>query len=145
MKQFLPEAIACGQVEFGRARAGRDKDQIVWIPKYRKKALFGELRKYLGQVFRDLARRREGELIEGHLSSDHVHMLISIPPKYPVAQVGGYIKAKVQFMLHATTWARREILQSINSGPEDISCRQLVVMRNRFENISKRKKRRTVD
>jgi putative transposase len=70
------------------------KYHIVWIPKYRKKALFGQLRKYLGQVFRDLARSRESELIEGHLSSDHVHMLISIPPKYSVAQVVGYIKGK---------------------------------------------------
>ena len=70
------------------------KYHIVWIPKYRKKALFGQLRKYLGQVFRDLARSRESEVIEGHLSSDHVHMLISIPPKYSVAQVVGYIKGK---------------------------------------------------
>jgi len=67
---------------------------IVWIPEYRKKALFGQLRRYLGQVFRDLVRSRESELIEGHLSSDHVHMLISIPPKYSVAQVVGYIKGK---------------------------------------------------
>ena len=70
------------------------KYHIVWIPKYRKKSLFGELRKYLGQVFRDLARSRESEVIEGHLLSDHVHMLISIPPKYSVAQVIGYIKGK---------------------------------------------------
>jgi putative transposase len=70
------------------------KYHIVWIPKYRKKALFGQLRKYLGQVFRDLERSRESELIEGHLSLDHVHMLISIPPKYSVAQVVGYIKGK---------------------------------------------------
>ena len=70
------------------------KYHIVWIPKYRKKTLFGQLRKYLGQVFKELARSRESEVIEGHLSSDHVHMLISIPPKYSVAQVVGYIKGK---------------------------------------------------
>ena len=70
------------------------KYHIVWIPKYRKKSLFGELRKYLGQVFGDLARSRESEVIEGHLLTDHVHMLISIPPKYSVAQVIGYIKGK---------------------------------------------------
>jgi putative transposase len=70
------------------------KYHIVWIPKYRKKTLFGQLRKYLGQVFKELARNRESEVIEGHLSSDHVHMLISIPPKYSVAQVVGYIKGK---------------------------------------------------
>jgi len=70
------------------------KYHIIWIPKYRKKTLFGQLRQYLGQVFRDLARSRESEVIEGHLSPDHVHMLISIPPKYSVAQVVGYIKGK---------------------------------------------------
>ena len=70
------------------------KYHIIWIPKYRKKSLYGELRKYLGQVFRELARSRESEVIEGHLCSDHVHMLISIPPKYSVAQVIGFIKGK---------------------------------------------------
>jgi len=70
------------------------KYHIIWIPKYRKKALFGQLRQYLGQVLRDLARSRESEVIEGHLSIDHVHVLISIPPKYSVAQVVGYIKGK---------------------------------------------------
>ena len=67
---------------------------IIWIPKYRKKTLFGQLRKYLGQVIRELARSRECEVIEGHLSVDHVHILISIPPKYSVSQVVGYIKGK---------------------------------------------------
>jgi len=70
------------------------KYHIIWIPKYRKKTLFGQLRQYFGQVFRDLARNRESEVIEGHLSPDHVHILISIPPKYSVAQVVGYIKGK---------------------------------------------------
>lgn len=70
------------------------KYHIVWIPKYRRKTLYGELRKYLGQIFKDLARSRECEIIEGHMMSDHVHMLISIPPKYSVAQVVGFIKGK---------------------------------------------------
>ena len=70
------------------------KYHVIWIPKYRKKTLFGQLRQYLGQVFRDLAHSRESEVIEGHLSMDHVHMLISIPPKYSVAQVVGFIKGK---------------------------------------------------
>jgi putative transposase len=68
------------------------KYHIVWIPKYRKKAIYGQLRKYLGEVFRDLALQRESEVLEGHLMGDHVHMLIAIPPKYSVAQVVGYIK-----------------------------------------------------
>ena len=70
------------------------KYHVVWIPKYRKKALYGRLRTYLIQVFEDLARHRECEVLEGHMMADHVHMLVSIPPKYAVAQVIGYIKGK---------------------------------------------------
>ena len=70
------------------------KYHIVWIPKYRRKTLYGQLRKYLGQLFRDLVHARECEVIEGHLMPDQVHMLISIPPKYSVAQVVGFIKGK---------------------------------------------------
>jgi putative transposase len=70
------------------------KYHVVWISKYRKKALYGQLRRYLGQVFKDLARNRECEVLEGHMMADHVHMLVSIPPKYAVAQVIGYIKGK---------------------------------------------------
>jgi putative transposase len=70
------------------------KYHVVWIPKYRKKTLYGQLRKYLGQVFKDLACSRDCEVLEGHMMPDHVHMLISIPPKYAVAQVIGYIKGK---------------------------------------------------
>ncbi len=70
------------------------KYHVVWIPKYRRKTLYGQLRKYLGQVFKDLARCKESEVLEGHMMPDHVHMLISIPPKYSVAQVVGFIKGK---------------------------------------------------
>ena len=70
------------------------KYHVVWIPKCRRKVLFGELRKNLGEVFHDLARQKESKILEGHLQSDHVHVLISIPPKYSVAQVVGYIKGK---------------------------------------------------
>lgn len=70
------------------------KYHIVWIPKYRKKTIYVELRQYLGDVFRDLARQKECAILEGHLMSDHVHMLISILPKYSVAQVVGFIKGK---------------------------------------------------
>ena len=70
------------------------KYHIVFIPKYRRKTLFGEVRRELGEVFRRLARQRECKIEEGHLLADHVHMMISIPPKYAVAQVVGYIKGK---------------------------------------------------
>jgi REP-associated tyrosine transposase len=68
------------------------KYHIVFIPKYRRKALYKELRRHLGEVFRSLAQQRESYIEEGHLMSDHVHLLISIPPKYAVAQVVGFIK-----------------------------------------------------
>ena len=67
---------------------------VVFIPKYRKKAIYGSLRRHLGGVLRELARQRESEVEEGHLLADHVHMLVSIPPKYSVAQVIGYMKGK---------------------------------------------------
>ena len=70
------------------------KYHVVFIPKYRRKALYGSLRKHLGGLFRELARQKESEIEEGHLMGDHVHMMISIPPKYAVSQVVGFIKGK---------------------------------------------------
>ncbi|MEE4608997.1 MAG: IS200/IS605 family transposase [Desulfobacteraceae bacterium] len=83
------------------------KYHVVWIPKYRKKTLYGQVRRYLGEVFRDLARARECEVLEGHLMPDHVHMLISIPPKYSVAQVIGYIKGKSAIHIARNYMGRR--------------------------------------
>ena len=70
------------------------KYHIVFIPKYRKKALDGALRQQLGEVLKPLAIQRESRIDEGHLMRDHVHMLVSIPPKYSVSQVVGYLKGK---------------------------------------------------
>jgi putative transposase len=70
------------------------KYHVVFIPKFRRKVLYAELRRHLGEVFRELARHRESRIEEGHLMPDHVHMMISIPPKYSVSQVIGYIKGK---------------------------------------------------
>ena len=70
------------------------KYHVIWIPKYRKKAIIGELRKYLGEIFRELARQKECTVIEGHLMPDHVHIMLAIPPKYSVAQVVGFMKGK---------------------------------------------------
>ena len=70
------------------------KYHIVFIPKYRGKRLFGQIRKELGEVFHRLARRKESVIEEGHIMSDHVHMMISISPKYAVSQVVGYLKGK---------------------------------------------------
>ena len=67
---------------------------VIFIPKRRRKVLYGELRRHLGEVFRRLAAQRESEIVEGHLMPDHVHMMIAIPPKYAVSQVIGFIKGK---------------------------------------------------
>ena len=70
------------------------KYHVVWIPKYRKKKLFGEIRKELGPVLRELAQHKECEILEGKMMIDHIHMLIAIPPTYAVSQVIGYLKGK---------------------------------------------------
>ena len=70
------------------------KYHVVFIPKCRRKTLYEKLRPHLGEVLRQLAAQRESKILEGHLRSGHVHMLIAIPPKYSVAQVVGYIKGK---------------------------------------------------
>lgn len=70
------------------------KYHVVFVPKYRRQALYGEIRKQLGQIFHELARQKECQILEGHLMPDHVHMRIAIPPKYAVASVIGFIKGK---------------------------------------------------
>jgi putative transposase len=70
------------------------KFHVIFIPKCRRKVLYGQLRRELGEVFRKLAEQKESKVEEGHLMPDHVHMMLSIPPKYSVAQVVGYIKGK---------------------------------------------------
>ena len=70
------------------------KYHVVFIPKCRRRTLYEQLRQHLGEVFRRLAEQKESRIEEGHLMSDHVHMMISIPPKYAVSQVIGYIKGK---------------------------------------------------
>lgn len=70
------------------------KYHLVFVPKYRKKKLYGQIRRYLGPVFHELAQQKGCKILEGHMVQDHVHMLISIPPKYAVSQIVGYIKGK---------------------------------------------------
>ncbi len=84
------------------------KYHAVWIPKCRRKVLYGELRKNLGDVFHELARQKESRVLEGHLQSDHVHMLISIPPKHAVSQVVGYMKGKSAIHIARTYLGQRK-------------------------------------
>ena len=76
------------------------KYHVVIIPKYRKKLLYGKLRKAIGQILRELCRQYEVEIVEGHLMVDHVHMLLSIPPRYSVANTLGFLKGKSAIRIH---------------------------------------------
>ena len=96
------------------------KYHIVFIPKYRKKVLYGKLRGDLGGVFRRLAHQKECEIEEGHLMGDHVHMMVSIAPKYSVASVVGFLKGK------SAIWIARNSAEASSgraSGRGDASCR----------------------
>ena len=82
------------------------KYHVIFIPKYRRRTLYGQLRRHLGEVFRKLAEQKESRIEEGHLMPDHVHMMIAIPPKYAVSQVVGFIKGKSAIHL-ARSYAER--------------------------------------
>ena len=84
------------------------KYHVVWIPKYRKKSLYQGLRRYLGELLKDLAAQKECKILEGHLVSDHVHILISIPPKYSVSQAVGFIKGKSAIAIARNYMGRRK-------------------------------------
>ena len=71
---------------------------VVIVPKYRRKSMFGALRKEIGPILKELCRRNGVELIEGHVMPDHVHMLLSIPPKFSVANIIGKLKGKSTYM-----------------------------------------------
>ena len=83
------------------------KYHVVFIPKYRKKALYVELRRHLGEVFRKLTEQKESRVEEGHLMPDHVHMMLSIPPKYAVSQVVGFMKGKSAIHIARTFGERK--------------------------------------
>ncbi|MCU7866094.1 MAG: IS200/IS605 family transposase [Candidatus Thiodiazotropha sp. (ex Lucinoma borealis)] len=70
------------------------KYHVVFIPKKRQKLIYGQLRKLLGEILHELASRKGAEILEGHMMRDHIHMCISIPPKYSVSHIVGYIKGK---------------------------------------------------
>ena len=76
------------------------KYHVVVVPKYRKKLLFGRLRHQIGPILRELCRQKSVELLEGHVMADHVHMCLSIPPKYSVAYTIGFLKGKSAIRVH---------------------------------------------
>ena len=107
------------------------KYHLVWIPKCRKKVLYGQLRRDLGSILRKLALQKESEVVEGKLKVDHVHMVVSIPPKYSVSQVVGYVKGKSAIWVARATgksrnfvgqnfWARGYCVSTIGLDEEAI-------------------------
>ena len=82
------------------------KYHVVFIPKYRRKKIYGEIRGGLGEIFHELARQKQCRIIEGHLMPDHVHMCIEIPPKLAVASVIGFLKGKSALAI-ARRWSGR--------------------------------------
>ena len=75
------------------------KYHIVFIPKYRRKEIYGQLRADIGQILRQLCQYKEVEIIEAHAMSDHIHMLVMIPPKLAVSSFMGYLKGKSSLMI----------------------------------------------
>jgi putative transposase len=112
------------------------KYHIVFIPKYRKKILFGALRRDLGAIFKKLAQHKESKIEEGYVMKDHIHMLISIPPKHSVANVVGYIKGKSAIHIARTYqskkrnfkgesfWARGYFVSTV--GRDEIKIREYI-------------------
>ena len=84
------------------------KYHIVWIPKGRRKTVYGRIRKDLGDHLHSLARQKECKILEGHLQPDHIHILISIPPKYSVAQIMGFLKGKSAIHIARTYLGQRK-------------------------------------
>ena len=76
------------------------KYHVVIVPKYRKKAIYGKLRQQIGEMLRQLCRQKEIELLEGHARVDHVHLLLSVPPRYSIAMTVGYLKGKSAIRIH---------------------------------------------
>ena len=75
------------------------KYHIVFAPKYRRKVIYNQLRKDIGEILKELCKYKGVEIIEGHMMPDHIHMLVSIPPKYSVSSVMGYLKGKSALMI----------------------------------------------
>ena len=109
------------------------KYHIVFAVKFRRKAIYGKLKKEIGVILRELCRRKEVEIIEAELCPDHIHMLISIPPKYSVSQIMGYLKGKSSLMIfdrHANLkykygnrhfWARGYFVDTVGRNKKQVA------------------------
>ncbi len=105
---------------------------VVFIPKYRKKAIFGSLRKEIGGIFRELCQQFGIGLVEGHAMPDHIHMCLSIPPRYAVSQAIGRLKGKSAILIHKRYlgrgknlsgyhfWARGYCINTVGLNEEEV-------------------------
>jgi putative transposase len=112
------------------------KYHVVFIPKCRRKTLYGQQRVHLGEVFRKLAAQKESRVEEGYLMPDHVHMLVSIPPKYAVSQVVGFIKGKSAIHLARVYGERKRNFVGQHFWARGTSCRRWGVTSRWFERTS---------
>ena len=85
------------------------KYHVVIVPKYRKKKLYGKFRERVGQIIKDLCRQRGVEFIEGHLMPDHIHMCVSVPPKFSIAFVIGFLKGKSAVRIHRNLLGNKRV------------------------------------
>ena len=85
------------------------KYHIVFVPKYRKKKLYGKFRARGGDILRNLCRQRGVDLLEGHLMPDHIHMCLRFPPKYSIAFVIGFLKGKSAVLIHRTVLGKKQV------------------------------------
>ena len=108
------------------------KYHVVILPKYRQKVLYGKLRRRIGEILRELCRQKEVELVEGKAMPDHIHMLLSVPPRYSIAMILGYLKGKSAIRIHRelmktkgtlfgrSFWARGYCVSSVGLNQEEI-------------------------
>ena len=117
------------------------KYHVVFVPKRRRKVLFGKTRRQLGEIFHALARQKECQIVEGHLMPDHVHMCIAIPPKHPVASVIGFLKGKSAIAVARLCGKERNFTGSI-SGPVVTPCPRSGSSWSKSANTSANRKKR---
>jgi putative transposase len=124
------------------------KYHVVIVPKYRKKTIYGKLRHQMGSVFRQLCRHKGIELLEGHAMADHVHLLLSVPPRYGIAMTVGYLKGKSAIRIHRdygnvrgtlfgrSFWSRGYCVSTV--GFDEASIRQYIQEQEEHEKQQER-------
>jgi putative transposase len=115
---------------------------VVWIPRNRRKVLYGQMRKYHGKLLRDPAAQKECKISEGHLQPDHVHVLMEVPKKYSVSEAKGFIKVKSAIQI-GTYLGQKKNLPGCIFGREASLYRQKERMKKQYAQTSESKRQRT--